>query len=50
MLLEHLVMVFHVHRIGCVWKTPFRKSGGSTKTGLIAQDSKLVLSHKHKAL
>ena len=27
MLLEHKIMVFQVHRIGCVWKTPFRKSG-----------------------
>ena len=27
MLLEHKAMVFQVHRIICVWKTPFRKSG-----------------------
>ena len=26
MFIEHKVMVFQVHRIGCVWKTPFRKS------------------------
>ena len=27
MLTKHYVMVYHVHRIGCVWKTPFHKSG-----------------------
>ena len=27
MLLEYQVMVSQVHGIGCVWKTPFRKSG-----------------------
>ena len=26
MLAEHQVKVFQDHRIGCVWKTPFRKS------------------------
>ena len=26
MLLEHKAMVFQVHRIGCVWETPFCKS------------------------
>ena len=27
MFLEHKVIVFQLCRIGCVWKTPFHKSG-----------------------
>ena len=26
-LFEHQVMVLQSHKMGCVWKTPFRKSG-----------------------
>ena len=44
MLCEYRVMIFQVHRIGCVWKTPFRKSGHLMQSLLIHQTSLILNS------
>ena len=38
-------MVFQIHRIGCVWKTPFRKSGHKYCVSLAVSNMTVLLKH-----